>query len=82
MFKIKTAFEGLYSKSKIIPKKEINRKGKARVLIVFLDDIDEEKKNKAKLLKTFGKWQDERGAEEINSDIYRSRQSRENDIIL
>jgi hypothetical protein len=73
-FKIKTAFEGLYTKGKIIPKEEINYNGNARVLIVFLDDfINEENKKKEKLLSTFGKWEDERNSEEIISDLYSSR---------
>lgn len=77
---MKKAIEGIYHKGKIIPEEEIDITGDAKVLIVFLDEIQEDKKNK--LIKTFGSWEDDRSTSEIISDIYNSRKSREDNITL
>lgn len=77
---MKAAIEGIYSDGKIIPNEKISYKGSAKVLIVFLDDIKDNKMER--LLGTFGSWEDDRTSERIVSDIYDSRASRKEDISL
>ncbi|MDT3699308.1 MAG: hypothetical protein RO469_07750 [Thermincola sp.] len=79
---MKSAIEGIYSDGKIVLNENINYKGKAKVLVVFLENINEKKLKKERLLSTFGSWQDERTPEEILNEIYSARVSRNDEIVL
>jgi hypothetical protein len=79
---VKSAIEGIYSDGKIVLNENINYKGKAKVLVVFLENINEKKLKKERLLSTFGSWQDERTPEEILNEIYSARVSRNDEIVL
>lgn len=82
MFSVKTAVDGIYNEGKVVLNENINIKGKARVLVVFLDDSDEKRIKRERLLNTFGSWHDNRTSDQIIQDIYNSRVSRKEDIIL
>ncbi len=82
---MKEAYEGLYEKGKIIPKEKIHCRKKAKVLIVFLEEINEDTHlNRARedFFKTFGSWEDNRSADEIINDIYQARLSRRRDVMF
>jgi hypothetical protein len=79
---MKTTVEGVYNSGKITLKENINLKGKANVLVVFLENIDDNKNKMQKLLSTFGSWEDNKEPEEIISSIYESRFFRRDDINL
>jgi predicted DNA-binding antitoxin AbrB/MazE fold protein len=79
---MKTAVEGVYNSGKITLKENINLKGKANVLVVFLENIGDKNNKMQKLLSTFGSWEDDRDSEEIISNIYESGLFGRDDISL
>lgn len=79
---MKQAFEGIYNNGKVILNEKVLIKGKQKVLVVFLDDKKEKAERKNRLLCTFGSWEDDKDSQQIINDIYSSRASRKEDIIL
>jgi len=79
---MKQAIEGVYSEGKITLNESVSYKGKAKVLVVFLEDYKEKTDRKEQLMKTFGSWDDNMSAEQIIEDIYSSRVMRKDDISL
>ena len=79
---MKQAVEGIYSEGKLILKEHVPIRGRSKVLVVFLEDCQEKSERKEQFMKTFGTWEDNRNANQIISDIYSSRTSRKEDIIL
>ncbi len=79
---MKHTVEGIYDEGKITISEPVPFKGKSRVLVVFLEDCKELGDRKEQLLKTFGSWDDIRNADNIINDIYSSRVSRKEDIVL
>lgn len=79
---MKSAIEGIYSEGKVILNEPISLKGKAKVLVVFLEEYQDKADKKERLLKTFGSWDDDRDASKIIKDIYNDRVSRSEDISL
>ncbi|NJD01024.1 MAG: hypothetical protein FIA99_00120 [Ruminiclostridium sp.] len=79
---MKHAFEGIYNNGKVILNEKVSAKGKQKVLVVFLDDSKEKFDRKSRLLCTFGSWEDARDSRQIINDIYSSRTSKKEDIIL
>lgn len=79
---MKQAVEGIYDEGKVILNEQVPIKGKAKVLVVFLEDYQGKSDRKKRLMETFGTWDDGRNAEDIISDIYSSRASRKEEIRL
>ena len=79
---MKHAVEGIYNQGKITISEKVPFKGKAKVLVVFLEDYKDKNDRKEQLLKTFGSWDDNRDVETIVNDIYSSRVSRKEEIRL
>jgi hypothetical protein len=74
------AVEGIFNEGKVILSENINFKGRAKVLVVFLEDVYPNKAKKERLFGTFGSWSDNRSSEQIIEDIYKSRVTRKEDI--
>lgn len=82
MTRMKQAVEGIYNEGKIILNEKVSIKGKAKVLVVFLENTQDKNAKKEQLMKTFGSWEDSKDADQIISDIYSSRVSRKDDVSL
>jgi hypothetical protein len=50
---MKNAVEGIYNEGKVILSENINFKGKTKVLVVFLEDVDQNKSKRERLISTF-----------------------------